>query len=94
MILRTFGSTFFYNLLGTISKRLVRDYQLKHLASGDLLRNEIKLKTEVGKEAEEYITKGQLVPDSLIVRLISSALNAMNESWLLDGRLICLYSLR
>jgi len=70
---------------GTISSRLVRDYKLKHLASGDLLRNQIAAKTDVGLEAEKYLSKGQLVPNPLIVQLMSKELNKLNESWLLDG---------
>jgi len=70
---------------GTISSRLVRDYKLKHLASGDLLRNQIAAKTDVGLEAKKYLSKGQLVPNPLIVQLMSKELNKLNESWLLDG---------
>ncbi|XP_057299101.1 GTP:AMP phosphotransferase AK3, mitochondrial-like [Hydractinia symbiolongicarpus] len=70
---------------GTISSRLVRDFKLKHLASGDILRNQIAEKTEVGVEAEQYLQKGQLVPDPLIVALISSELTSVKQNWLLDG---------
>ncbi|XP_066921131.1 GTP:AMP phosphotransferase AK3, mitochondrial-like [Clytia hemisphaerica] len=70
---------------GTISKRLVADYKLTHLASGDLLRNQISAGTEAGKEAESFIVKGQLVPDPLIVDLISQELGKLKTSWLLDG---------
>lgn len=73
-------------LLGTISSRLVRDFKLKHLASGDILRNQIAEKTEVGIEAEQYLQKGQLVPDPLIVALISSELTSVKQNWLLDGK--------
>jgi len=65
---------------------LVRDYKLTHLASGDLLRNQISAGTEAGKEAQSFIVNGQLVPDPLIVNLISEELGKIDSSWLLDGK--------
>jgi len=70
---------------GTISNRLVADFKLTHLASGDLLRQQISDGTEAGKEAKDYITKGKLVPDNLMVDLISQELKKIQSSWLLDG---------
>ena len=70
---------------GTISARIVRDFNLKHLASGDLLRNQVASKTAAGLEAEAYLNAGQLVPDALIVRLFTEELAKVKQSWLLDG---------
>lgn len=70
---------------GTISNRLVEDFKLVHLASGDLLRQQISVGSDAGKEAKDFIVKGQLVPDPLMVSLISEELNKMKSSWLLDG---------
>lgn len=70
---------------GTISSRIVRDFKLAHLASGDLLRNQIAANTEVGTQAHKYIKDGQLVPDGIITKLMASELQSMNTSWLLDG---------
>ncbi|GAB6029014.1 hypothetical protein CHUAL_004802 [Chamberlinius hualienensis] len=70
---------------GTISARIVRDFGLKHLSSGDALRSQIMNKTEVGMQAKQYIEKGQLVPDSLITKLLSNEITSLNENWLLDG---------
>ena len=72
-------------LTGTISSRLLKDFKLTHLASGDLLRNQISAATQSGKQAEKYLVKGQLVPDELIVNLISDELKLVKGSWLLDG---------
>lgn len=70
---------------GTISSRIVRDFGLKHLSSGDLLRSQVSNQTEAGKEAKQYIGSGQLVPDVLMVRLILNELKPLNQNWLLDG---------
>lgn len=70
---------------GTISSRIVRDFGLKHLSSGDLLRSQVNNQTEAGKEAKQYIGSGQLVPDVLMVRLILNELKPLSQNWLLDG---------
>ncbi|XP_063605790.1 GTP:AMP phosphotransferase AK3, mitochondrial-like isoform X1 [Penaeus indicus] len=71
---------------GTISSRIVRDFGLKHLSSGDILRAQILKKTEIGLAAQSYMKGGQLVPDDVMVKLISSELSGLNASpWLLDG---------
>jgi len=70
---------------GTISSRLVNDFQLRHLASGDILRSQITAKTDAGKEAEKFLTQGHLVPDELMVRLMDTELSSLQQSWLLDG---------
>ncbi|PIK59757.1 adenylate kinase 3-like [Apostichopus japonicus] len=70
---------------GTISSRIVGEFGLKHLSSGDLLRSQVSNQTEAGKEAKKYIGSGQLVPDDLMVRLILNELTSMKQDWLLDG---------
>jgi nucleoside-triphosphate--adenylate kinase len=73
---------------GTISKWIVRDFGLVHVSSGDLLRQHVREGTEVGKLAKQFIDKGGLVPDDVMVKLISSELKTLeksNVSWLLDG---------
>ncbi|KAG0715142.1 GTP:AMP phosphotransferase AK3, mitochondrial [Chionoecetes opilio] len=71
---------------GTISSRILRDFGLKHLSSGDILRSQVLKKTDVGQMAEKYMKSGKLVPDETMVKLISSELAGMNTSaWLLDG---------
>ena len=53
---------------GTISNWIVRDFGLKHVSSGDLLRQHMKEGTALGKEAKSFIDKGALVPDETMVR--------------------------
>jgi len=71
---------------GTISNWIVRDFGLKHVSSGDILRQHIKDGTDLGREAKSFIDKGALVPDEVMVNLISSELKKLeSEPWLLDG---------
>jgi len=50
---------------GTISNWIVRDFQLAHVSSGDLLRRHLNEGTQVGQQAKAYIDKGNLVPDEV-----------------------------
>lgn len=61
---------------GTQSANLVAKYNLVHLSTGDLLRSEMKAGTPLGLEAKSLIEKGQLVPDEVVIGMISSALEA------------------
>jgi len=73
---------------GTQSKLIAEKYNLKHLSTGDILRNEIKLQTEIGKKAEQFISKGQLVPDEIIITMLDHILDKeMNhhKGIILDG---------
>jgi adenylate kinase len=72
---------------GTQSEKLIEKYHLIHLSTGDLLRNEMKAGTPLGKEAKSLIEKGQLVPDEVVVGMISSALeaNPQAKGFLFDG---------
>ncbi|KAK3780223.1 hypothetical protein RRG08_032335 [Elysia crispata] len=71
---------------GTISTRIVKDFDVKHLSSGDLLRKQVQEKTEYGIQAKRYMDTGQLVPDQLMLGLFMHELKALNDhSWLLDG---------
>lgn len=45
---------------GTISRKVTEEFAMKHLSSGDLLRSHIEKRTDVGKEAQDYITKGRM----------------------------------
>ena len=65
---------------GTQSERIVEKYGLNHISTGDVLRGEIKNGTELGKTAKEYIDKGQLLPDALIVDMLASVLDGFKES--------------
>ncbi|KAG8181666.1 hypothetical protein JTE90_009826 [Oedothorax gibbosus] len=71
---------------GTISSRIVQNFNLSYLASGDILRSHIRQQTSYGKQAKSFIEKGQLVPDELITSLIMEQLETFSKSnWLLDG---------
>ncbi len=72
---------------GTQSEKLIAKYGLKHLSTGDLLRNEISRQTPLGKEAQSFMDKGQLVPDEVVIGMISSALdeNPAAKGFLFDG---------
>ncbi|MEI6264760.1 MAG: adenylate kinase [Sphingobacteriia bacterium] len=72
---------------GTQSEKLIAAYGLKHLSTGDLLRSEIANKTPLGIEAKTIMDKGQLVPDEVVVGMISSALenNPQAKGFLFDG---------
>jgi nucleoside-triphosphate--adenylate kinase len=72
---------------GTISARIIRDFKLNYLSVGDLLRELISNKTEVGLEAYKYISDGKLVPDSMVNKLVINELktNFENKSFLVDG---------
>lgn len=60
---------------GTQAQYLVEKYQLLHISTGDLLRSEIKSSTPLGLEAKKYIDKGELVPDEVVIGMISSQLD-------------------
>ena len=72
---------------GTQSEKLINKYGLKHLSTGDLLRSEIAHKTALGLEAKSLMDKGQLVPDEVVIGMISSALDANPDAkgFLFDG---------
>jgi len=73
---------------GTQSDLIVEKYGLKHLSTGDLLRSEIAEKSELGKEAESYISKGNLVPDKMIFDILSKAIAEQTKNSngiILDG---------
>ena len=72
---------------GTQSERLIARYGFKHLSTGDLLRNEISNNTTLGLEAKRFIDSGQLVPDEVVIGMISDALdkNPDAKGFLFDG---------
>lgn len=60
---------------GTQSEKLIEKYGLTHISTGDVLRKEIKNGSKLGKIAEEYISKGQLLPDEIIVNILADTLD-------------------
>ncbi len=72
---------------GTQSEKLIVKYGLKHLSTGDLLRSEIAQQSQLGMEAKNFMDKGQLVPDKVVIGMISSAIenNPTVKGFLFDG---------
>lgn len=60
---------------GTQSERLIERYQLHHISTGELLRGHIAAKTELGKLADSYISKGQLIPDNLMIDILADTID-------------------
>ena len=55
---------------GTQAKMIAEKYRIPHISTGDIFRANIKNGTELGKQAKEYMDKGQLVPDELTVKIL------------------------
>ncbi|ANH83360.1 adenylate kinase [Niabella ginsenosidivorans] len=72
---------------GTQSDRLVEKYGLVHLSTGNLLRSEIAEKTPLGIEAKNFMDKGQLVPDEVVIGMIDNCLDQHKDAkgFLFDG---------
>lgn len=71
---------------GTLSSRLVKEFDILSLSTGDLLRQHIAERTEVGQEAEEIVAQGKLISDELALRVVTSKLDQFhNKHWILDG---------
>ena len=64
---------------GTQSDKIIAEYGVEHISTGDVLRAEIKGNTELGKTAAAYINEGKLVPDSLIIDILASTLDAKGK---------------
>lgn len=72
---------------GTLSEMLVEKYGYGHISTGDLLREEVKAGTELGKEAEGLMKAGKYVPDELIIKLIANRITKPDceNGYILDG---------
>lgn len=72
---------------GTLSEMLVEKYGYGHISTGDLLREEVKAGTELGKEAEGLMKEGKFVPDDLIIKLIANRITKPDceNGYILDG---------
>ena len=64
---------------GTQSEKLINEYGLFHISTGDVLREQIAKGTELGKTADSYISKGQLIPDDLMVDILAHVLDSHEE---------------
>lgn len=72
---------------GTQAANIVDKYQLPHISTGDIFRANIKQGTDLGKRAKEFMDKGELVPDSLVVELVEDRLQQDDTKvgFMLDG---------
>ncbi|KAG1878031.1 adenylate kinase [Suillus subalutaceus] len=71
---------------GTLSARLVKKYDILSLSTGDLLRQHIAERTEIGRQAEEIVAQGNLLPDDVMLKVVASKLESLNNRhWILDG---------
>ncbi len=71
---------------GTQAKLLADEIKIKHISTGDILREAVKNETEVGLKAKEIIERGELVPDEIMGLLVEDAVNsAAGDGFILDG---------
>ncbi|KAF9564600.1 adenylate kinase [Agrocybe pediades] len=71
---------------GTLTARLVSKYNILSLSTGDMLRQHIAERTPVGLEAEEIMARGELLPDEMVLKIVTSKLDSLqNKHWILDG---------
>ena len=72
---------------GTQADRLRDDFGLPHISTGDMLREQVAQETELGREAKKFMDAGELVPDQVIIDMITERVNAgdARDGFLLDG---------
>lgn len=72
---------------GTQSEKLIAEYGLVHLSTGDIFRANIKGGTDLGKLAQSYMDKGDLVPDEVTIRMLESEVNKHSSpiGFIFDG---------
>lgn len=72
---------------GTQAKVLSQKLDIPHIATGDMLREAVSKGTSLGKEAKEYMARGELVPDGLVIEIVTETLAAGNleKGFILDG---------
>ena len=72
---------------GTQSELLIEKYGLKHVSTGEILRNEIKNETKLGKLADSYMSQGQLVPDEVVIAMLEDLVkrNRHANGFIFDG---------
>jgi len=72
---------------GTYAGILSKKYNIPHISTGQLFRDAVKNKTELGKKVEEYINRGDLVPDEIVIQIVRERLEKddCKNGFLLDG---------
>ena len=69
---------------GTVSERLAKDFRLKHISPGELLREEMAKSTEIGNEVKRYMDRGELVPCCIVSEMVNLII-LNHPDFLLDG---------
>jgi len=70
---------------GTLAARLVEEFGFVHLSTGDLLREEVKRGSELGRLAKGYMDRGELVPDEVILGMVRERVDGRDDGFLFDG---------
>ncbi len=72
---------------GTQAKMIADKYKVKHVSTGDILRENVRAGTPLGVEAKKFMDAGKLVPDSLLIDIIKDRLakDDVKAGWMLDG---------
>jgi len=72
---------------GTQSEKLIKKYKLVHLSTGDILRNELANKTELGLKAKSIMDKGELLSDDIVIGMIRNKINSNKKArgFIFDG---------
>lgn len=72
---------------GTQAKKLSKHFDIAHISTGDLLREQIQLKTELGKKVTDIMNAGQLVPDEIVTEILSQRIlrDDCKNGYILDG---------
>lgn len=72
---------------GTQAKKLSKHFDIAHISTGDLLREQIELKTELGKKVTDIMNAGQLVPDEIVTEILSQRIKRddCKNGYILDG---------
>lgn len=72
---------------GTQSELISKEFSIPQISTGDILRNEVALATDLGMEAKTYMDKGELVPDDIIIKIIENRIKEKDtkKGFILDG---------
>jgi adenylate kinase len=70
---------------GTQAERLTEEFELEYYATGDILRAAVREGSELGRKAKEYMDRGDLVPDDVIIGLMIERIKATEDGFVLDG---------
>ena len=72
---------------GTQAAKIIEKYNIPHISTGDIFRENIKKGTELGKKAQEYMNRGELDPDDLVIEIATTRLleDDCKDGFLLDG---------